>query len=355
MAHLIPAKEEGWFDRNAMSQYSCDVTSNSSVNDVANCLLLRADVHRLFDQHKFVFIPKHASFEVEEEPSLHLVCHLIGSSLELTEYYHNVPLRPTPGLSTEYLLAAFARVIFPLLGPFLRCQRPRRLIIVIGDSITIEEVPGDKCAMMALATGSRSRSVSPRKRAAPGGSSATQDNALALQVSDQSAEEVRGIKGTKVQGTEDIHQMDGFQGYNARTANPSLSTKRVRCSSAAFEGDTNKDQKPDPPSRTDAPSPRPAVKPTESTRPVPKNPAMPAEIYRLASLRTQALHLERKRSGVESWWNLQREWAHNNREGLSPKRIRRLFWYQGRDLESDGEGVPWELEVTSTNSSAYNG
>lgn len=79
VARLIPVNEEDWFDRNGMSQYNCNLTMQSSVDNVANCLLLRADVHQLFNLRKFVFIPKHASYEVGVELLYHLVCHMIGS------------------------------------------------------------------------------------------------------------------------------------------------------------------------------------------------------------------------------------------------------------------------------------
>ena len=83
MAHIVPAREEAWFDSNSMGNYTMDVNAKASVGDGANMMLLRADVHSLYDKDKWTIVPKDTS----------LVFHLLSPSLELSRLYHNVPLQ----------------------------------------------------------------------------------------------------------------------------------------------------------------------------------------------------------------------------------------------------------------------
>ena len=102
-----------------MGNYTMDVNAKASVGDGANMMLLRADVHSLYNKDKWTIVPKDTS----------LVFHLLSPSLELSRLYHNVPLQDNlNGVSMEYLLAAFASAIFPLLVPFLRNGVRRWLI-----------------------------------------------------------------------------------------------------------------------------------------------------------------------------------------------------------------------------------
>ena len=383
VAHLIPAKEEDWFDRNAMSQYNCDATLQSSINDVANCMLLRADVHRLFDRFKFVFIPKPSTFDADDVPvSSHLVCHMLGSSPELSALYHNVAVRPTPGLAVEYLLAAFARAIFPLLGSFLRCKRPRRLMVICDDEYIIKDCSGEECASMALATGSRSRSISPRKRGAP----VRSEGGIAGDSIAPQSGDIRGLRKGKDSTINRLKrkvstiQMPGHDQISPSSPHRSSPLpKRMRCSSTSLPSDggdhdsvieedssqhlmcggsihsSSLDEAKDNSSNKASAHiqgdqcARSWIEHTPSARSM-----MPADIERLAELRKQGLQEERQKSGTEDWWGTQSSWAWCNAcRGLSPQGLRRLYWVQGKDENNDVKSngtEPWELGAASSTS-----
>ncbi|KAI9770815.1 MAG: hypothetical protein M1839_003041 [Geoglossum umbratile] len=100
-AHLVPRSEERWFGENGMFRYTNQQLPGSEpVDDAQNAILLRSDVHTIFDQKRFAIVPK----------SSVLLVHIIapGSSLQLTSLYHNVSLQPLVGVAIQYVLARFA-------------------------------------------------------------------------------------------------------------------------------------------------------------------------------------------------------------------------------------------------------
>jgi hypothetical protein len=165
VAHVIPKTEDTWFGRNDMNRYSSDPSSTTSVNDMKNCLLLRTDVHRQYDAFKWVIAPKATSADTSNSSTC-WVFHLLHDSPELAKLYHNVPLQPIPGISAEYLLAGFAKAIFPMLGPFLQNRVPRFLYTKVGSSRREKWVDGQDLAFQFPIPGCRSRtqSQSPSKK-----------------------------------------------------------------------------------------------------------------------------------------------------------------------------------------------
>ncbi|KAF2647014.1 hypothetical protein K491DRAFT_615417, partial [Lophiostoma macrostomum CBS 122681] len=104
-AHLVPRSEESWFSDNGMFRYTNQQRPGSApVDDAQNAMLLRSDLHTIFDQKRFAVVPKGAV----------LVIHITAprSSLELTRLYHNVSLQPLVSVTVQYLLAWFAWTIF---------------------------------------------------------------------------------------------------------------------------------------------------------------------------------------------------------------------------------------------------
>lgn len=59
-AHVIPRVEDGWFNADQMLLYSSrpDMAAANATDDTRNVLLLRSDLHYVFDQGGFVFVPK---------------------------------------------------------------------------------------------------------------------------------------------------------------------------------------------------------------------------------------------------------------------------------------------------------
>lgn len=141
VAHICPQKEFHWWTENGMARYNVSLTP--TLDDTSNALLLRADLHFLLDNAKFVFVPK-PSFE---SGNPRLVTHLIEASAELEHLYHNRALHPV-GSRVENIFARFAFSVFPQLTPFLTYQR-RRLLLSNEDANFLDDdgfVPWDRCA-----------------------------------------------------------------------------------------------------------------------------------------------------------------------------------------------------------------
>jgi hypothetical protein len=112
VAHLCPAREESWYIRNEMNVWNDEDNVNTSdvTKDVANCLLLRSDLHKTFDDRSWVFFPKGADHTV--------VVHFLRAAHDQAALYHNVSAHPL-GTDAHFLYARFAWAIFVLLAPSL--------------------------------------------------------------------------------------------------------------------------------------------------------------------------------------------------------------------------------------------
>ncbi|KAF2735544.1 hypothetical protein EJ04DRAFT_599953, partial [Polyplosphaeria fusca] len=97
-AHLVPRREERWFRENGMFRYANQRPGSEPVDNSKNAILLRSDLHTIFDQKRFTVVPK----------SSVLLIHITAPTFELTNLYHNVSLQPIIGVAIEYLLAQFA-------------------------------------------------------------------------------------------------------------------------------------------------------------------------------------------------------------------------------------------------------
>lgn len=155
-AHIIPVKENDWFEDQKMYTYSKDVRS---INSTGNQLLLKCDLHRTHEQFKWVIFPNGDKW----------VYYAIDNSVELASLYHQRELRSLRGIMSEYLLAAFARAIFPKLSEFLRSRVDKYLLGVdVGteNATTGVKIDGASCAERFRMPG-RPRSNSPKKRGSP--------------------------------------------------------------------------------------------------------------------------------------------------------------------------------------------
>jgi hypothetical protein len=100
-AHLIPRSEERWFRENGMFQYTQPPKPGTdSLEDARNAILLKSDVHTLFDQKRLLIVPKLSTF----------VVHILapGLSSELLDLFHNVPVQQLTGISKECMFGRFA-------------------------------------------------------------------------------------------------------------------------------------------------------------------------------------------------------------------------------------------------------
>ncbi|KAI9729814.1 MAG: hypothetical protein M1834_006562 [Cirrosporium novae-zelandiae] len=129
VAHLCPMSEQCWFIDNSMWEYSprADRMGAIAVDNPANALLLRQDLHNLFDDRHFTFVPKKGQ----------LVIHCFIPSPEIHIPYHNFLLHPWAGVSVQYLFVRFAMTIFPYFSHFLERKQDTKLLI--GNKVEMME------------------------------------------------------------------------------------------------------------------------------------------------------------------------------------------------------------------------
>lgn len=113
-AHIIPKAQENWFSSNDMSRYSYNEASAPAIHDIANTLLLRADVHHMLDQKELVIVPKRQ--RTLEGIRYHLVTHVLHARMrylfEQQALYHNRKCQELYEIPIEFLFARFAWTIF---------------------------------------------------------------------------------------------------------------------------------------------------------------------------------------------------------------------------------------------------
>ncbi|KAH0537309.1 hypothetical protein FGG08_005899 [Glutinoglossum americanum] len=161
-AHLCPRNELDWFHKNGMRNYNArlDIAGDVITDDIANALAIRSDIHRAFDEGKFVLARKSNSWTV----------HFLEKTYDLGRMYHNRPIEVKAGVSPEFILTRFAWAIFPLVRAFME-QGPKRVVKVL---VQCEEGLQETVKTLNLAgfeqitAASRGRSTSPKKRKAAG-------------------------------------------------------------------------------------------------------------------------------------------------------------------------------------------
>jgi len=347
-AHLCPVSENDWFHSQKMQNYIEDPgkTGDMAVYDVNNMIPLRADLHKSFDDRKFVFVPKDRE----------LVVHMLWPSSELSLLYQNSRLHPMDSVPREYLFTRFAWALFPMLEGFLQGNEERLLL-----STSVREGPylasAAECKALASRKGARSRNSSPTKRA--------RDD-----TQDAPGDEEGLILAVKRKRDLDSQQDDldfcSARVYTETRCIPSASTTSPRQVARAKRPCTDKHHSPPtidpspqssislasvPPTLADSPSPMPhtlrsrAVSPaTSNTWTMPQGipswdfPWTASEAVRLNALRQQGLERERKRSDRDGRWKEDLDWARQylTQPSAEEGAMRRLW--EILDIQSDGEG-----------------
>ncbi|KAF2724602.1 hypothetical protein K431DRAFT_300911 [Polychaeton citri CBS 116435] len=160
VAHMVPAAEKEWFARNRMDQYRrLNSTAERQGPDTdGNAILLRADVHALWDRRYFTLVPKFA------EGSWTMVAHTTERLSELHEKFHNIPLQLLRDISPQCLFARFAHDLFPSMINFLSEGRHRRLAVYNTDgSKDCNWYSPDDCQRFCEGQG-QGRSASPKRK-----------------------------------------------------------------------------------------------------------------------------------------------------------------------------------------------
>src|SRR5947209_9175912 len=88
-AHLVPTSEAIWFNHNRMNTYIKDV---DTVDDCRNLILLRSDLHSIFDARRFAVVPKLP--DTDEKPAFVIHALTGNARSEIVQLYHDVPLQP---------------------------------------------------------------------------------------------------------------------------------------------------------------------------------------------------------------------------------------------------------------------
>ncbi|KAH6718742.1 hypothetical protein BKA61DRAFT_262195 [Leptodontidium sp. MPI-SDFR-AT-0119] len=155
VAHLIPAHESTWFKANCMWENNNNTTLDATnlLRDPNNALLLRADLHKAFDDRKFSLFPK---------DDQGFVVHVLQSATDLRLLYHNARVT-IPQCEVNYVFARFAWSIFPSLTGFLTSTQKSRLV-VRWDEASEDWIESEVSALSLAQRSVASRSNSPTKR-----------------------------------------------------------------------------------------------------------------------------------------------------------------------------------------------
>ena len=126
--HLCPRSQADWFRDNRMQTYN-DVEYNRIehvVDDIANGITLREDLHLYFDLGGFVLMPKSDSG---------YTLHCLQPSNDILPMFHNHKTHPITNVRAEFLYTRLAYAILPKVAFFLSSPRhPKSIIRVKADS-----------------------------------------------------------------------------------------------------------------------------------------------------------------------------------------------------------------------------
>ena len=114
---MVPREYEQWFFVNEMHRFSRG-RFWTGINDVANGVTLRADVHACFDRDAFVFYPLVDDVEIQDTPSAvspRYVAFVIDAQERCyIPLLHRREVYMHERVSEEFLLARFALAIISL-------------------------------------------------------------------------------------------------------------------------------------------------------------------------------------------------------------------------------------------------
>ena len=136
-AHLCPRAAASYFTREELERYNMSTTLSgaTSVDDMANAIALRKDVHAQLDKGVFVFVRKHGKW----------VPHFLDPTKDLGPKYHNVPIEMPAIISEAFILVNVAKTLLPRMLNFLLRGEKRRVIVKRGgEPQQIKEMSGTR-------------------------------------------------------------------------------------------------------------------------------------------------------------------------------------------------------------------
>ncbi|CAH0033351.1 unnamed protein product [Clonostachys rhizophaga] len=186
IAHIIPQAQSEWWQSNSMIAYTANPELSTDTRCAENAILLRRDLHKLWDDHRFAIVPKAGKW----------VIHVLwkSPSEELEKKYHNLELQPLSGVARHFLFCRFALAILSK-SIFLNQNVTRKLVTLDSEATPhVRSMSANEYRrLFSPARRANSRSQSPQKR-----QRSAQDNDEAMDEegpvsgSDSGEEEQRG-------------------------------------------------------------------------------------------------------------------------------------------------------------------
>jgi HNH endonuclease len=124
-AHLVPIKEQAWYNRNGMTRYGAGMLKD--IDDEANILQLRSDIHAIFDARMFAIVPKTGGGTSQ------YVTHILRGGAANFWPRHNIFVQYLHPMSYPYLFARFAWAILLQMKTFVCVGTGRSVVQVVYD------------------------------------------------------------------------------------------------------------------------------------------------------------------------------------------------------------------------------
>ncbi|KAL8935162.1 MAG: hypothetical protein Q9216_005561 [Gyalolechia sp. 2 TL-2023] len=296
-AHILPKHEVVWFTKNGLKMLpdDADINGFDTISTTANLMLLRADLHKIFDDKRFVIVPKQGR----------LVTHFLVPADKYVYMHHNSEIRPT-GVAIDFFFARLAWAIFPMLGKRFLKFGESKLLTVSGSDIPFEVNIADCAQFFAKPT--KSGNNSPEKPGSPSKRARPNTNNEDLDAKRQ------GKLSTDNQGDGDCR---GFE-----------STKRRK-----MDQDRNVHQDPNG---------EPCKSPS-----LPKWLQPTPEQAKFAAIKAHALHEERARSDKDGFWAKELLWHADNRFGpfSDSAEVRRAEALEGKEVVDPDDEI-WRIPLS---------
>ena len=118
-AHLCSKAEHEWFRKNRMRKYCRNqmLPPEFLLDDGRNAIALRMDIHRAFDDRRFILTPS-------EKPTDVWMVRFIQPTADCGFRYHGASVKLNAEVAPEFLLVRFAWANFPCVQDFFDRHRP---------------------------------------------------------------------------------------------------------------------------------------------------------------------------------------------------------------------------------------
>ncbi|KAI4184059.1 MAG: hypothetical protein LQ346_006177 [Caloplaca aetnensis] len=302
-AHMLPKHEVAWFTNNGLKMLPDDaeISVFDTISTTANLMLLRADLHKVFDDRKFVIVPKQGR----------LVSHFLVPAEKYVYMHQNSEIQPT-GVAIDFFFARLAWAIFPMLGKRFLKFGGKKLLVVLGKASPSFEATIADCAHF-LVKPTKSGANSPEKPGSPS-------------------------KRARSDGDNDDQEAE-LDTESSRDADKAIGSRVGEHWSAKRRRNNENITSPLPsaaPGIYDEPGAWPAKLPTTLPNWLQPTP----EQAKLATMKATALQEERARSDRDGFWEDELAWYADHRFGpfSDSREVLRAELLEGKDVrDSDDE------------------